>query len=58
MHGLRKDLKKAYFISKRDDYASPGLLGPRNFMRKSKKHFFELLKNKIKIFFLMFLNKI
>ena len=31
MHGYGKILEKAYFILDRDDYASPGLLGPRNF---------------------------
>ena len=50
MHGYGKILEKAYFISDREDYASPGLLGPRNFMRKSKNIFFEF-KIKLKKFF-------
>ena len=49
MHGYGKILEKAYFISDRDDYASPGLLGPRNFIRKSKNIFFEF-KIKLKFF--------
>ena len=47
MHGYGKILEKAYFISDRDDYALPGLLGPRNFMRRSI--FFEF-KIKLKFF--------
>ena len=57
MHVYEKILEKAYFISDRDDYASPGLLGPRNFMRKSKIIFSNFLKIKLKIFFLMFFKK-
>ena len=57
MHGYEKILEKAYFTSDRDDYASPGLLGPRNFIPKSKTSFFEF-KIKLKIFFQMFLNKV
>ena len=45
MHGYGKILEKAYFISDRDDYALPGLLGHRNFMRKSKNIFSNFFLN-------------
>ena len=53
MHGYGKILEKAYFILDRDDYASPGLLGPRIF-RARPKTFFQI-QNKIqKNFFCCF----
>ena len=51
MHGYEKILENTYFISDRDDYASPGLLGPRNFFIAQEQNQFFRIQNKIKNFF-------
>ena len=49
MHGYGNILETASFISDRDDYASPGLLGPEILCARAKTFF--RIQNKIKKIF-------